>query len=105
MAWWDINYHGASDFGHVSYVDSVNSDGSIDTEDYNSAGTGMYATHHYPAGSPSWPSGFIHVQDLSSSGSGGGVQGMTFLGTDRLSSYSSGSIRTSTYCPSTPGMY
>jgi hypothetical protein len=86
-------------------LDSVNSDGSIDTEDCNSVGTGTYATHHYPAGSAYWPSGFIHVRDLSSGGSGGGVQGMTFLGTDHLSSYSFRLYPNQYCCPSTPGTY
>jgi surface antigen len=65
VAWWDAGYHGAdATFGHVSYVYATNSDGSIDTEDYNAAGNGMYATHHYAVGSGSWPSGFIHLKDL-----------------------------------------
>ena len=81
VAWWDAYYHGASAFGHVAYVKSVNGDGSIDTEDYNALSTGMYASHHYPAGSSSWPSGFIHVRDLSTS-PWGGIGSATFVGSD-----------------------
>lgn len=64
IAYWSANYHGASSFGHVSYVKAINADGSIDTEDYNATNTGMYSTHHYTSRSGSWPYGFIHVQDL-----------------------------------------
>jgi surface antigen len=84
IAWWNSNYHYAGQYGHVAYVDSVNSNGSIAVEEYNFLHTGGYDQRTIVPGSSYWPSGFIHVKDLSSVGSGGGVQGMTFLGTDHL---------------------
>lgn len=84
IAWWNQNYHRAGPFGHVAYVDGVAANGSIRVEEYNFEAPGGYDQRTIAPGSGSWPSGFIHVKDLSSVGSGGGVQGMRFLGTDHL---------------------
>jgi surface antigen len=84
IAWWNSGYHGAGSKGHVAYVDGVNSNGSITIEEYNYLHHGGYDQRTLTLGSAYWPSGFIHVRDMSSVGSGGGVQGMTFLGTDHL---------------------
>jgi surface antigen len=72
-----------SSVGHVAYVDGVNSGGTINTEEYNWSGDGAYHTR----ANFNWSAAgvrFIHIKDLSSGGSGGGVQGMTYLGTNQL---------------------
>ncbi len=84
VAWWNSNFNGAGPNGHIAYIDGVNGDGSITVEEYNFLHAGGYDQRTIPAGSGAWPSGFIHVKDLSSGGSGGGVQGMTYLDTDQL---------------------
>src|SRR6266568_2417696 len=60
-----------SNFGHVAWVSSVNSDGtSIGIEEYNADYTGNYATATFVKGSSKplpWPDNFIHFADLSSS--------------------------------------
>ena len=65
VAWWNANYHGASSLGHVAYVSSVNSDGSVVIEQYNAyPAVGGYSKTTVAPGSSSWPSGFIHLKDL-----------------------------------------
>jgi surface antigen len=72
VAWWNANYHGASSSGHVAYVSSVNSDGSVVIEQYNAyPAVGGYSKTTVTPGSSSWPSGFIHLKDLSN-GAGSG---------------------------------
>jgi surface antigen len=65
VAYWDSNHDGASPAGHVAYVDSVSASGAIEVEDYNNSGTGGWDRRPIAAGSASWPSGFIHVRDLT----------------------------------------
>jgi surface antigen len=84
IAWWDKNYDGARSAGHVAYVDSVSSTGAINVEEYNYLNAGGYDQRTVYPGTKYWPSGFIHIKDISSAGSGGGVQGMTYLGTGQL---------------------
>jgi surface antigen len=85
VAQWAMNYHGAGSAGHVAYVDSVNTDGSIVTEDYNGLGTGAYRTRTISPASSTWPSGFIHIKDSpppASQPSSG--PGNIYVGTDRF---------------------
>jgi hypothetical protein len=72
-----------SSVGHVAYVDGVNAGGTINTEEYNWSGDGAYHTR----ANYNWSAAgvrFIHIKDLSSGGSGGGVQGMAYLGTNQV---------------------
>jgi surface antigen len=65
IAYWSANYHGADSSGHVAYVVSVNSDGAIVIEDYNSLNDGNYDRRTIASGAGTWPYGFIHVKDLN----------------------------------------
>jgi surface antigen len=67
VAQWADSYDGAGSFGHVAYVDSVNSDGSITIEEYNFNSPGNYDTRTITPTGGYWPSGFIHIKDLSTS--------------------------------------
>lgn len=62
VAWWD-SYDGAGigEFGHVAWVKSVNSDGTVTIEDYNGRNKGSYDSHPIRKGSPT---GYIHFKDL-----------------------------------------
>jgi surface antigen len=65
VAQWNANYDGASSDGHVAYVESVNSDGSITiSEDNASSGPFDWKTITKTGGY--WPSNFIHFKDLAS---------------------------------------
>jgi len=62
IAYWAQNTAGAGASGHVAWVESVNPDGSITTEDYNWAGTGIYRKVKLSASE--WKSlQFIHFGD------------------------------------------
>jgi surface antigen len=52
----------AGSYGHVAWVERVNTDGTVTLEDYNYGGTGAYAERTVPAGNYR----YIHVQDLPS---------------------------------------
>jgi surface antigen len=67
VAWWAANAPGASAFGHVAWVSSVNTGGGITVEQYNLDFTGHYSTSTFAKGSSKWPTGFIHFKDLSGS--------------------------------------
>lgn len=72
-----------STIGHVAYVDAVNADGTINTEEYNWSGDGAYHTrtnYNWSAANVQ----FIHVNDISGAGSWNGVGTATFLGSDTL---------------------
>jgi surface antigen len=84
VAQWNANsMHPA---GHVAYVESVNSDGSITvSEDVYS--TGPFSWETIVPGDANWPNHFIHFKDLPPAGSWGGIgSGPAFLGADTLSS-------------------
>lgn len=57
--------------GHVAYVESVGTDGSI-TISQDNAPSGDFSWMVIGAGSPDWPSNFIHFQDMSNDFSGSG---------------------------------
>src|SRR5262249_43187986 len=61
-----------SSVGHVGYVDAVNTDGTINTEEYNWKGDGAYHTRT----KFNWSAAgvkFIHIKDLPGSGTRIGV--------------------------------
>lgn len=75
VAWW-------SSGNHVAWVKSVNSNGTVIIEDYNSNYDGRYALRTISASSPT---GYIHFKDLSGGGGGwNGVGNATFKGGDAL---------------------
>jgi surface antigen len=79
VAWWDQNA-GRGPLGHVAYVESVNTDGSI-TVSQDVANTGPFSWETLSAGSSRWPTGFIHFKDLTSGGSGwGGIGSAVYHG-------------------------
>jgi len=57
IAWWSSSSR--PKYGHVAYVEKVNSDGSITISDYNYKKY-SYSTATLKKGSKSWPNGFIH---------------------------------------------
>jgi len=59
VAWWPMSTSKSA--GHVAYVDTVNTDGSITIEQYNIGNTGNYSTETIARGSSSWPPEFLHV--------------------------------------------
>jgi surface antigen len=50
--------------GHVSYVESVNTDGSIVISEMNIDGQNGFVVHTVYPGDASWPDKFIHVADV-----------------------------------------
>ena len=71
VAWWaagtyDQGYLIGS-AGHVAYVDSVNSNGSVNIEEYNYGGTGQWHTRTITPGTSTEQVQFIHFADLSGS--------------------------------------
>jgi hypothetical protein len=67
VAVWEINAPPALGSGHVGFVDSVNSDGSINVSEDNYGGTTMNR-RLYPGSN--WPSHFVHFKDDQASASG-----------------------------------
>ncbi|MFJ5234538.1 CHAP domain-containing protein [Kitasatospora sp. NPDC088391] len=64
VAWWDANHGDAGSMGHVAYVDSVNANGSINIEQYNTYhNVGGYWAETIATTSKNWPSGFLHLKD------------------------------------------
>lgn len=63
VAYWDYGY-----YGHVAWVAAVNGS-DVYIEEYNYDGDGTY---HERVISPSTPTGFIHIKDLSGPWAGGG---------------------------------
>ena len=70
VAWWAAAYDNGN-LGHVAIVASVSNNGNtIVIDEYNFAGTGAYYTRTLTNGITDWPNDFIHIADISSSGSG-----------------------------------
>jgi len=65
VAWWNGSNPSASSFGHVAWVAKVYSDGSVLIEEYNYLSAGNYDQRHLYPGTYWWPSGFLHVGDLT----------------------------------------
>ena len=61
---------GGGGFGHVAYVESVDSGGIVITDDNFSTDVRYMLTHRWriAVGSPSWPDNFLHFKDLSTGG-------------------------------------
>jgi surface antigen len=67
VAWWGVSSYAS--LGHVAYVDSVNGDGSINIEQYNAwPDEYAYSAVTIHPGDYNWPSGFLHLKDLTSGG-------------------------------------
>ncbi|EWM18841.1 CHAP domain-containing protein [Kutzneria sp. 744] len=72
VAQWNANSGGMAGFGHVAYVDKVNSDGSIVVENFNLTGNGEYSVNTFSTKSAtvvgnltfSWPSNFVHIHQF-----------------------------------------
>jgi surface antigen len=69
VAQWNDSAGGASSSGHVAYVESVNSGGSITVSEDNYS-SGPFDWRTISPGSKDWPSNFIHFKDLPGGGSG-----------------------------------
>ena len=70
VAWWGQSSY--TPMGHVAYVDSVNSDGSINIEQYNAYPyPGAYSTQTLKTTDTHFPDGFLHFKDLP--GGGGSI--------------------------------
>jgi len=69
VAQWNSDAGGVSSDGHVAYVESVNSNGSItvseDSYPYAQEPDGFFDWRTISAGSADWPSNFIHFKDLA----------------------------------------
>src|SRR5690606_13834723 len=65
VAWWDTGT-----YGHVAIVGRVINNDTIILEEYNKAGTGVYASRQVTRGSSAWPKKFLHIADQ---GGGGGT--------------------------------
>ncbi|HWU31468.1 MAG TPA: CHAP domain-containing protein [Marmoricola sp.] len=64
VAWWSAHSAG-SWTGHVAWVARVYADRSILIEEYNYVSPGNYSQRHLYPSSSLWPSGFLHLRDLT----------------------------------------
>jgi hypothetical protein len=85
VAVWEAYSGPALAEGHVAYVDSINTDGSINISEDNYGGTTM--RKRFYVGQSGWPDHFIHFKDLTAApppSQWSGVGNATYLGSDRL---------------------
>ena len=66
IAWWDANQNGAGSVGHVAYVEQVFADHIVISED-NYGGDFHYRVVY--RSDKTWPTGFIHLKDATTSAS------------------------------------